>query len=347
MGKSSARNGPRQGVPSTIVDVARKAGVSVSTVSHVVNHTRRVMPETRKLVEDAIAVVGYRTNTLARALKMSTTRSVGIAISAASNPYFSDIICAIEAECARLGLIVLLSDTHDDPERELNVVKDLYQRRVDGLILAPASDASERTLRFIESVGLPCVLVDRLSSDRFDQVGVRNSEAMALLVTHLAAFGHRRIGFVAGQAGLATTAERIRGYRTALVDLGLDDDPDLLVTGNPSIARVTESTKALLSLPQPPTALIAGNNMATIGVMRAIRAFGLTVPRDISIVGIDDFEWADCFEPRLTLVAQPCDEIGRQAAALLIERIGSSQGARRTIRLDCTLRQRDSCGPPK
>lgn len=347
MGKSSARNGPREGASSTIVDVARKAGVSVSTVSHVVNHTRRVLPETRKLVEDAIAVVGYRTNTLARALKTSTTRSVGIAISAISNPYFSDIICAIEAECARLGLIVLLSDTHDDPERELSVVKDLHQRRVDGLILAPAPDPAERTLRFIESVGLPCVLVDRLSCDRFDQVGVRNSEAMAMLVEHLASFGHRRIGFVAGQADFATTAERILGYRRALVELGLDDDPDLLVTGNPTTSRVTETTKALLSLPRPPTALIAGNNMATIGAMRAIRAFGLSVPEDVSIVGIDDFEWADCFEPRLTLIAQPCEEIGRQAAALLIERIASGQGERRTIRLDCTLQQRESCGRPR
>ena len=125
---------------STIVDVARRAGVSVSTVSHVVNHTRRVLPETRRLVEAAIASVGYQTNTLARSLKTATTKSVGIAISAISNPYFSDIICAIETECARLGLMVFLSDTQDDPEREFNVVNALHQRRVDGVILAPSPD---------------------------------------------------------------------------------------------------------------------------------------------------------------------------------------------------------------
>src|SRR6202521_3420315 len=167
---------------STIVDVARKAGVSVSTVSHVVNHTRRVLPETRKLVEAAIASVGYQTNTLARSLKTASTKSVGIAISAISNPYFSDIICAIETECARLGLMVFLSDTQDDPERELAVVQSLHQRRVDGIILAPSPDPKRRALDYLATVGIPCVLVDRLPNPKFDQVGVENRGAMELLI---------------------------------------------------------------------------------------------------------------------------------------------------------------------
>jgi LacI family transcriptional regulator len=341
------RHAPEPSGASTIVDVARKAGVSVSTVSHVVNHTRRVLPETRKLVEAAIASVGYQTNTLARSLKTATTKSVGIAISAISNPYFSDIICAIETECARLGLMVFLSDTHDDPERELNVVKALHQRRVDGIILAPSPDPLERTLRYIEAAGIPCVLVDRMPNERFDQVGVKNCEAMALLIAHLASYGHRRIGFIAGHPGFATTLERIAGYRSALAAHGLEFDAALLVTGNATTAAASASTHALMALPHPPTALAAGNNMATIGAMRALRALRLEVPADISIVGIDDFEWADCFEPRLTVVAQPCEEIGRRAVALLTERIASAGGARRTIRLDGALIKRNSCGPPR
>jgi LacI family transcriptional regulator len=331
---------------STIVDVARKAGVSVSTVSHVVNQTRRVLPETAKLVEAAIASVGYQTNTLARSLKTATTKSVGIAISAISNPYFSDIICAIETECARLGLMVFLSDTQDDPDREFSVVKALHQRRVDGIILAPSPDPQQRSLNYIESVGIPCVLVDRMPSERFDQIGVKNREAMELLVSHLASFGHRRIGFIAGHPGFATTLERIEGYKSVLARYGLGFDSDLLVTGNATTAAATAATHALLSLARPPTALATGNNMATIGAMRAVRALNLKVPKDISIAGFDDFEWADCFEPRLTVVAQPCEEIGRQAAALLIERIASVRGPRRTIRLDGTLVLRDSCGRP-
>jgi LacI family transcriptional regulator len=331
---------------STIVDVARKAGVSVSTVSHVVNHTRRVLPETKRLVEAAIASVGYQTNTLARSLKTATTKSVGIAISAISNPYFSDIICAIETECARLGLMVFLSDTQDDPERELNVVRALHQRRVDGIILAPSPDPQQRSLRYIEAAGVPCVLVDRMPNDNFDQVGVKNREAMELLIAHLASFGHRRIGFIAGHPGFATTLERIAGYKSALATHSLTFDPMLLATGHATTAAATASTHAFMALRRPPTALATGNNMATIGAMRALRALNMNVPADISIAGIDDFEWADCFEPRLTVVAQPCEEIGRQAAALLIERIASADGARRTIRLDGTLIERNSCGRP-
>ena len=129
---------------ATIADVARRAGVSLSTVSHVVNGTRRVAPETEQAVHAAIDAVGYIPNVLARALKTASTRSVGVAISAITNPYFSDIICAIETECSRLGMMVFLSDTEDDPKRELEAVVALHQRRVDGIILAPSADPERR-----------------------------------------------------------------------------------------------------------------------------------------------------------------------------------------------------------
>ena len=327
---------------ATIVEVARLAGVSVSTVSHVVNRTRRVSPATAELVNEAIAHVGYLPNTLARSLKRASTSSVGLAISAISNPYFSDILCALEAECARLDLMVFLSDTQDDPERELGVVKALHQRRVDGVILAPSA-APQRTLDYLARIRLPCVLIDRLPDERFDQVGVQNISAMRALIDHVASFGHRRVGFVAGQPGFATTLERIEGFRIALAANGIEFLPQYLVTGNATTASATASTHNLLSLPEPPTALVGGNNLATIGAVRAIRERGLSVPKDLSLVGFDDFEWADCFEPRLTLIAQPCVEIGRQAAMLLSERIASADSAPRTVRLEATLHIRQSC----
>ena len=151
---------------ATIADVAREAGVSVSTVSHVVNGTRRVTPATAKAVQAVIDAVGYRPNVLARSLKMASTRSVGIAISAIANAYFIDIICAIEAECARLGMMVFLSDTQDDPDRELAVVTALHQRRVDGVILAPSADPERRALAYMRDARLPCVLVDRIRIPR-------------------------------------------------------------------------------------------------------------------------------------------------------------------------------------
>ncbi len=332
---------------ATIADVAREAGVSVSTVSHVVNGTRRVSPATASAVKAVIDAIGYRPNVVARSLKTASTQSVGIAISAITNPYFSDIICAIETQCAGLGMMVFLSDTQDDPARELAVLTALHQRRVDGVILAPSADPERRALRYLRETGLPCVLVDRAPDPSFDQVGVNNRDAMRELVDYVASLGHRRIGYIGGHPGFETTLERIVGYHDSHERLGLSFDERYLVTGNASTTSAAESAHALLSLIEPPTAIVTGNNMATIGAMRAIRARGLDVPGDISIAGFDDFEWADCFEPRLTLVAQPCEEIGRRAAFLLMERIAAPSGARRTVRLDAALRLRHSCARPR
>jgi len=328
-----------------MAEVARRAGVSVSTVSHVVNRTRFVSPEKARVINDAIAAMGYQPNELARSLKGASTRSVGLAISAISNPYFTDIICAVEAECARLGLVVFLSDTQEDPERELAVVHAFHQRRVDGVILAP-SGSPERTIGYLAEKKLPCVLIDRFADDRFDQIGVENETAMRALIDHVASFGHRRIGYIAGQPGLATTRERIEAFRASLLANGLEWQPRYVSPENVDTASATASTHAILSQPEPPTALVTGNNMTTIGAVRAIREKGLSIPRDLSLVGFDDFEWADCFEPRLTLVEQPCTEIGRQAAALLSERIAASDAAPRAVRLSATLKTRQSCAAP-
>jgi LacI family transcriptional regulator len=327
---------------TTLVEVARTAGVSVSTVSHVVNGTRYVSPGKAKLVNDAIAAVGYLPNTLARSLKLASTSSVGLAISALSNPYFSDIICAVEAECARLGLMVFLSDTQDDPDKELAVIRALHQRRVDGIIFAPSA-APSLALEYLLQRRLPCVLIDRMADPRFDQIGLDNFAAMQALVEHVVSMGHRTIGFVAGQPGFATTVERVAAFHAALEAKGISSPADAVVTGSASTAGATAAAHRLLSRPQPPTVIITGNNMATVGVMRAVRERGLNVPGDLSLVGIDDFEWADLFEPRLTLVAQPCAEIGRQAAALLVERITAPEGTRRSVRLAPELRSRTSC----
>lgn len=329
---------------STIVDVARRAGVSVSTVSHVVNGTRRVNADTAQLVEEAIAFVGFRPNALARSLKRASTDSVGIAMSVISNPYFSDIVCAIEAECARLGLMVFLSDTRDDPAQELKVVQALHQRRVDGIILAPSADPDRRAIKYLDESRIPFVLVDRLLSSRFDQIGVQNKSAMQLLVAHLISHGHKRIAFVAGQPGFSTARERTQGYKAALKAGGVAYDEALLVAANPSTQSAAASTRKLFELADPPTAVATGNNLATIGAMHGLRELGLRVPDDVALVGFDDFEWADYFEPRLTVVAQPCQEIGRDAASLLIERITKPDGKRRTIRLKPRLVVRTSCG---
>ena len=331
---------------ATIVDVARRAGVSVSTVSHVVNKTRHVSRSTQDAVEAAIAEVGYMPNSLARSLKRASTDSVGIAISAMTNPYFSDIICAIESECSRLGLMVFLSDTQDNPAHELNVVRALHQRRVDGIILATSGDSDGLAIAYLKENRIPFVLVDRLVRSDCDQVGVQNKTSMQGLVEHLLSHGHRRVGYISGQPGFTTTKERTAGYRAALKNAGLEFDAALVTPPSSRTDAAAGATLRLLDLPDPPTAIAAGNNMTLIGAMHALREKGLRVPTDVALAGFDDFEWADYFEPRLTVVAQPCEAIGREAVALLIERIGDLAGQRRTIRLKTRLVIRASCGCP-
>lgn len=328
----------------TMADVARVAGVSISTVSHVLNETRKVKSETRDQVLEAIRYTGYTQNTIARALATASTTSIGLAISVFSNPYFGELVQGIEAEASDAGYTLLLADTHDEVEQELRIVRTLLARRVDGLILAPSADAVDETLALLGAQNFPVVLIDRLASADFDQVGTENEDATAQLVAHLVEHGHRRIGMLAGLAGLSTTTERVAGFRRGLAEHSLELDPALLVDGGskPELAEV--ATRRLLAAPDPPTALVVGNNSMTIGAMRALREARLRVPEDVALVAFDDFEWADLFSPRLTTIAQPCFEIGAQAVRLLLSRLADPDLPPRTVRLTPSFIRRESCG---
>ncbi len=329
---------------ATITEVAQRAGVSTSTVSHVLNGTRRVNAGTRATVMDAIQALGFTPNAVAQSLARASTHAVGIAVSTSTNSYFMDIVRAVEAGCGEQGQMVLLADTKDDPETELRVVRALHRRRVDGIVLAPSADPERRAIRYLRENRIPCVLVDRLTDDGLDGVGITNEASMRELVTHLLGQGHRRIGLIAGQPNFSTTLERVAGYRRALREAGIEVDEALVHAGNATVAAASEAAARLFRLPVPPTAVAAGNNLATIGTMRAVREAGLRVPDDVALAGFDDFEWADCFEPRLTVMAQPCAAIGRHAAALLARRIADPDASTETVRLTPQLVVRASCG---
>jgi LacI family transcriptional regulator len=330
----------------TMGDVARLAGVSITTVSHVLNGTRPAGAATTQRVLEAVEKTGYTQNTIARALARRRTQSLGLAISGLANPYFTDLIAAVEAEAGRAGHTLLLGDTREDPEQELRIVQALAERRVDGLLLAPSPGATDLVLPYLESQDIPVVLLDRTPSEAFDQVASENEEPTARLVEHLAARGHRRIGMVVGKRALSTSEERVQGYRRGLERAGLPADPTLVVDGGSERERARTATLALLDLADPPTALVSGNNFMTIGVMRGLADRGLQVPRDMALVAFDDFEWADLFAPRLTAVAQPTKDLGERAVALLLSRIEDPSLPPRNVRLPTTFVHRDSCGCP-
>ena len=329
---------------TTLAEVARAAGVSPSTVSHVINGTRHVSETTARTVHATIDALGYRPNAVARSLARASTNAVGVVMAMSSNRYFTDIVCAVERACRELGQVVLLVDSRDDPTVELEAVRELHQRRVDGIVLAPAVDPERRTLRYLVEQRLPCVVVDRVIDAELDQVGVTNEASMRALVEYLIGLGHRRVGIVGGQPGLSTSIDRLGGYRVALEGRGIPVDESLIEPGNASADAAALAAGRLLRLDPRPSAIVAGNNLSMIGTMRAVRSAGLTVPNDLALAGFDDFEWADSFEPRLTVMAQPCEAIGRRAAALLARRIAAPDAPPRTSLLEPTLVVRSSCG---
>jgi LacI family transcriptional regulator len=330
---------------ATMTDVARQAGVSVSTVSHVINGTRFVADETRQRVLAAIESTGYIQNGIARSLVTSSTKTIGLAISAISNFYFADLVAALEAQVRLAGYTLLLTDTHDDAGEELKVVQALHQRRVDGILLATeAHGPGSPSLRYLDELNIPTVLVDRCASTRFDQVGTENVESSAHLVLHLAQLGHRRIGIIAGRDTLITSAERLKGYQVGLARGGLAFDPGLVGSGRSNAVTAEIAVTTLLELPDPPTALFVANNHMTIGVMRALDRRGVRVPEDMALTVFDDFEWASIFRPRLTAIAQPILEIAAHSVRLLAERISDPDQPPRSVRLKPRLMHRDSCG---
>ncbi|MGN6301061.1 MAG: LacI family DNA-binding transcriptional regulator [Angustibacter sp.] len=330
---------------TTMHDVAKAAGVSQSTVSHVLNGTRAIAPSTEAAVRKAIEETGYVHDDIARSLRSRRTNTIGVATSAISNIYFAEVVSAVERAATALNRIVMLVDTHDEPQREYDAVRTFVSRRVDGIVLAPSAEP-ERTLDLLHRRNVPTVLLDRFLEveNACDMVGVSNVEPTAQLVDLLAEAGHTDIAFVAGLRGLATSEERLEGFRQGMARNGLAAGP--VLEGGSSGAQARAATVELLGRRDRPTALVSGNNAMTLGVLQAIGDAGLTVPDDVSLVCFDDLPWADLLSPRLTVAAQPLAEIGQRAMQMLHERIEDPGLPQRVVRLDPTIHRRESVAPP-
>ncbi|MCD2195657.1 LacI family transcriptional regulator [Actinomycetospora endophytica] len=332
-----------------MADVARRAGVSTATVSHVLNNTRAVSDDTKAAVLAAVEETAYTPNTVARSLATSRTTTIGLVLSAISNPYFGELLSAAESAAAAAGYTLLLVDPHEDPEYERTVVARLHHHRVDGVVLAPSAQP-DSALEYLARHAVPAVLLDRLLTGGLaaglDQVGSENREATATLTRHLVEHGHRRIALIEGLAGLSTTDERRDGFARALADAGIERDPALEVSGESATEPARAAMAALLASPEPPTAVVAGNNSMTIGVIGALRDAGARVPDDVAVVAFDDFAWADLFEPRLTAMAQPFARIASEAVRLLLRRQAQPDAPVEVLRLPPSFMVRESCGCP-
>ncbi len=335
---------PGHGKRTTLRDVAREAGVSIKTVSRVVNREPLVNEATAARVAAVVEKLGYRPNELARSLKGQRSRTIGLVIDDVSNPFMAICAQAIEAVAREHGYALILCDSHADLREESTYIGLLMQRRVDGLLIVPAR-GHDSHLKVEQEAGLPVVAFDRPAEGlSADTVLVENRQGTREATEHLIEHGHERIAFVGDVRHFYTARKRLEGYKEALEAARLRPLHALDVH---TIGQGEEAVKGFLDAPDPPTALFAANILTTLGALRAIEDLGLSIPEDVAVIGFDDFELAHVLRPRFTLVRQPAAELGRRSAQLLFDRLDSKDdpGPRRIV-LPTELVVRESCGCP-
>lgn len=330
---------------TTIKEVAQLAGVSITTVSHVVNSTRFVSQDTRQRVMDAMQRLNYRPNSMARSLRLGVSQMFGLMLPDNSNPFFAEIARKIENLCYENGYNVILCNSDNNQERESSYIDLLIGKMVDGVIFIASGNQPDHLNMLVEA-GIPIVIVDReVGLQVADVILVDNCQGGYLAARHLIQLGHRRLACISGSSRVTPSADRVQGYRQALRDYGMDCDESRIISGDLRYEGGIQAMQALLSLPEPPTGVFCCNDLMAIGAMRAVRSAGLRVPEDISLVGFDDIFMASAVTPALTTVAQPIEEIAEKAARLLLERVHSPQPKKPTERVvfQPRLVVRDSC----
>jgi LacI family transcriptional regulator len=330
---------------TTIYDVAEVAGVSISTVSHVLNRTRPVREETRTRVLAAMQKLEYRPSSLARAMVRQKTRTIGLIVPDNVNPFFAELARGIENYGFDAGYSVMLCNSDQSAEKEVAYLDMLISKRVDGVIYM-TSDAAEERLAPLRSQMIPVVTFDR-DFPGVHTVMLENHRGGFTATEHLINLGHRRIACVAGNYSTSHSQDRVSGYRDALEQNGLVYDPALVLIGDWSLASGKSAALHFMRMAQPPTAIFACNDIMAIGAISGLHTLGLAVPDDISLVGFDDISVSAYTVPALTTVATPVRELGEMMCQMLVDTIGGvidGTAIRRT--LSGKLVVRESTAPP-
>jgi len=334
--------------PPTMKDVAKKAGVSISTVSHVINKTRYVEEETRKKVLDAIKELGYRPNIVARSLRKKSTNTIGLIVSNIANLFYPEVVRGIEDVLLQNKYNIILCNSDEDINKEREYIEVLYSKQVDGLIITPSkSTETRKNLELFISQDIPVILVDRrISGIETDVVLADNVSGTYSATEYLLNLGHKRIAIITGPLDTTTGRERLEGYLKALEEHNIPIEKDLIREGNFKRDGGYERGKELLEMSNPPTAIISSNNLMTLGLISAINEKKLRIPKDISVISFDDMEWFQYFCPPLTSIYQPSYELGKNAGLLLMERLKRRRKKPKEVILPTRLIIRESCAPP-
>jgi LacI family transcriptional regulator len=341
---------------TTIRDVSTLAGVSVATVSAVINGKSVVSEELTQRVRRAIGALNYHPDFLARSLRIQRSHILGIVMPQLASPYFAEVLRGVEDSASQQGYSILISNSRGDADQEKKQISAMISRRVDGILLASANAHFAYHALFANH--FPTVLFDRFPSGFTGTAVVTdNAQASSEATNHLIRLGHTRIAIVAGTQGISSSDERVEGFRSAMNEAGLTVRKEYFTRGNFNMKGGWECALELMKLSSPPTAVFSHNYEMTLGVMRALAELGVRCPKQVSVVGFDDFvvgmdgfSWATMFSPKLTCVAQSSYELGQLAATILLKKAArkgdDNEGEEGIIRLRAELRVRESTAPP-
>ncbi|PUV37566.1 transcriptional regulator RbsR [Cronobacter sakazakii] len=328
---------------ATMKDVARLAGVSTSTVSHVINKDRFVSEAIRLRVEDAIRTLNYAPSALARSLKLNQTRTIGMLITASSNPFFSELVRGVERSCFERGYSLVLCNTDGDEQRMNRNLETLLQKRVDGLLLLCTETHQPSPAIMKRYPAIPTVMMDWSPFDGGSDVIQDNSLLGGDIATrYLIDKGYTRIACVTGPLDKTPARLRLEGYRAAMQRAGLPVTEGYEVIGDFEFAGGLRAMQSLLALPEPPQAVFMGNDAMAVGAYQALYQAGLRIPQDIALVGYDDIELASYMTPPLTTIHQPKDELGELAIDVLIHRMAQPELQQQRLQLTPELMVRGS-----
>jgi LacI family transcriptional regulator len=329
-----------------IYDVAKRARVSVATVSAVLNDSAFVSAGLKSRVHAAVDALGYHPNLLARSMAKQRTQTLGMIVPDIANPFFPEVVRGAEDTAHAGGYTLLIASSDNDLRKEEVYLRLFLAKRVDGIILTKAPGRLPPELQHaLAKAGVPIVLLARtVAGFATDVVELDDHGAAYEGVTHLLRLGYRRVGFIGGLHGASTSRRRLDGYKAALKAWKIRLDPALVAEGDFRVESGYRSGLDLLKVKGRPDAVFIANYLMTVGFMEALRQYRLRCPEDVALVTCDDYPWMDSFSPRLTTIDLPKRELGAAAAQLLVERIARKSGRPRTVRLKNAMRVRESCG---
>ena len=329
----------------SVRDVARQAGVSVGTVSRVINH-KAVSPEMVATVNKAMREMGYTPNAVAQSMRTKTTHTVALVVNDISNPLFSSIAKGAEQILREKNYSLFIANTENDPLREKLIIQSLVQRRVDGLMIAVADETSAETNSILGSVDFPVTLLDREINLSMDSVCDEHALGMKKAVRYLFDLGHKDIALITGSDNVRPGRERATGFREALRERGLDVVDTWLRQGRADALFGFAQAREILSAQPRPTALIAGGNQILSGVLRAIRQLELRITDDLSLISCDDIDLTVLMNPPITVIARDIGRIGGLAAELLLRRMSKTMETEAIkLLIPTELIVRESCRP--